>query len=265
MTAHEHIRQATLTLPHFNYEVPVLYVEDGAAYVPVRALCQMLGIRADTRIPRWRTLFLWDQARKLPLRTEKGWMRIVWCLHLGAFPLLLNCFDWADASPERRPQMRELTDECLGVLDRAHKEWLAHYKFMRRTLFEFLTTYANFNTRLPRFTVLMHAYLNDVDASVQFEALLDRGRTFIDEATAHARGMLQEMTTGPVIDAVSIDPDGKVIEEFPMPLFPVVPYEDCTCFFEYVRRLTNWDRELTAFLEQHGLFWDKEQKTWHVY
>jgi hypothetical protein len=160
--------------------------------------------------------------------------------------------------------MRELTEECLDVLDQAHKEWLAHFKFMRHTLFEFLTTYATYNARLPRFTILMHAYLNDADANVEFEALLGRGRALIDQATAHAREMLREITTGPVIDAFLVDPDGNVSEEFPMPLFPTVPYEDCTRFFEYLRRLAEWDRELTAFLEQQGLFWDKEQKTWHV-
>ena len=49
-----------------------------------------------------------------------------------------------------------------------------------------------------------------------------------------------------------------------MPLFPVVPKEDRTRFFEYLRKLTEWDQDLTVFLEQHGLFWDKEQKRWHL-
>jgi hypothetical protein len=49
-----------------------------------------------------------------------------------------------------------------------------------------------------------------------------------------------------------------------MPLFPVVSREDCTRFFADLRTLTKWDEELTTFLEQHGLFWDKERKTWHV-
>jgi len=45
-------------LPYFDEEVPVLYLEDGKAYLPVRSLCCMLGLRAETHIPWWRKLVL---------------------------------------------------------------------------------------------------------------------------------------------------------------------------------------------------------------
>jgi hypothetical protein len=52
------VRQATIMLPYFDEEVPVLYLEDGKAYLPVRSLCCMLGLRAETHIPWWRKLVL---------------------------------------------------------------------------------------------------------------------------------------------------------------------------------------------------------------
>jgi len=63
------IQQMTIMLPYFDEEVPALYLADGTAYLPVRSLCRMLGIRAETHIPRWRKLVLWASARKLPLQT----------------------------------------------------------------------------------------------------------------------------------------------------------------------------------------------------
>ena len=57
------VRQATITLPFFDYQVPVLYVEDGTRYIPVIALCEMLGLRAKAYIPRWRKLVLWASAQ----------------------------------------------------------------------------------------------------------------------------------------------------------------------------------------------------------
>jgi hypothetical protein len=39
------LRQSTLILPIFHAEVPVLTIEDGTAYIPVIALCHMLGLR----------------------------------------------------------------------------------------------------------------------------------------------------------------------------------------------------------------------------
>src|SRR5439155_6374317 len=43
------IRQATIVLPYFDEEVPVLYLADGTAYLPVRSLCRILGLRAETQ------------------------------------------------------------------------------------------------------------------------------------------------------------------------------------------------------------------------
>ena len=46
------IRQTTIVLPYFDEEVPVLYLPDGTAYLPLRPLCRMLGLRPETHIPR---------------------------------------------------------------------------------------------------------------------------------------------------------------------------------------------------------------------
>jgi hypothetical protein len=39
------IQQAPMLLSHVEYEAPVLYLADGTSYVPVMALCEMLGLR----------------------------------------------------------------------------------------------------------------------------------------------------------------------------------------------------------------------------
>src|SRR5215469_1178453 len=78
------VQQAVMTLPYFDAEVPIVYLADSTGYIPVVALCRMLGLRPERHIPRWRRLFLWEHARKLPLQTEKRGARLVWCLHLGA-------------------------------------------------------------------------------------------------------------------------------------------------------------------------------------
>src|SRR5215470_5966772 len=100
------IHQTTLVLPYFDYEVPVLYVADGKCYVPVFEVCRMLGLRAHTHMARWRRLLVWDNARKLPLRTARG-IRIVWCLQLGMVPFLFSCFDWSLLSPKRQEQLHQ--------------------------------------------------------------------------------------------------------------------------------------------------------------
>jgi hypothetical protein len=261
----EVLRQETITFPHFEYDVPALYVADGEVpYIPVIALCQMLGIRYDTRIARWRTLHLWEDARKLPMQSEKSGRRVVWCLPIGTVSFLFSCFDWKYVDLECRQHMRLMIDECLVALDQAHKEIAANYTSIRRTLFEFLTIYADFEPKLTRFALCLHILLANSDASAQLEILLNQGKSLTGEATAHARRMLLELLKGSIVDVVPMNPGSEMIEKFPLLSFGGVPYEDSLRFFEYLRRLTKWDQDLTVFLERHGLFWNREQKRWHV-
>src|SRR6266849_9798408 len=131
------------TLPYFDDEVPVLYLADGTGYIPVVALCRMLSLSPETHIPRWRRLFLWVHARKLPLRTEARGTRMVWCLHLGALLFWCSSFNWSLVSPERRVQLRQATDAGLKHLEQAYQEMLTRYRLMRHLLFRFLTNYAD--------------------------------------------------------------------------------------------------------------------------
>ena len=109
----EQIRQTTTVLSYFEYEIPVLYVSDETAYIPVVELCKMLGLRADTHIPRWRRLFLWEHTRKLPYQAAKRGKHMVWCLHAGALLFWFSCFDWSLVLPERRVQLEQATKRRL--------------------------------------------------------------------------------------------------------------------------------------------------------
>ncbi len=86
------IQQTILVLLFFDEEVPLVCLFDGLRYIPVIALCERPGLRADTHIPRWRHLMLWRHTRKPPWRAPTGRIRIVWCLDVGAIPLWSNSF-----------------------------------------------------------------------------------------------------------------------------------------------------------------------------
>jgi len=61
------IRQESVTLPHFYYGMPVLDLADVGPFIPVIAICQMLGKRAETYIQHWPKWLLWGTTRKLPV------------------------------------------------------------------------------------------------------------------------------------------------------------------------------------------------------
>jgi hypothetical protein len=52
------LRQTTVTLPFLDDEVPALYLADGRPYIPVFAVCHVLGIPPASSIRRWRNLAL---------------------------------------------------------------------------------------------------------------------------------------------------------------------------------------------------------------
>ncbi len=246
------VQQGTMTLPYFNYEVPVLSLPDGTRYIPVVALCRMLDLRPETYIPRWRQLFLWEQARKLPLWTETRGTRIVWCLHLGALFSWCSCFNWSLVSPERQVQLRQATDDGLKLLEQAHQEMLTRYRLMRQLLFRFLTDHADAKTHLQQLAVGIHPRL-DAASSGALDALIEDGCALIDEAAAYAQAILQDQATIPIMDVVTIDADGNATEVGSLPLFPIIREEESEQFYASMDRLTHWYCDLAVFLKEHAL------------
>ena len=242
------IQQTTMVLPYFDEEVPLLCLPDGSRYIPVIALCEMLGLRADVHIPRWRHLILWHHARKLPWRTPTGRVRIVWCLDVGAIPFWCNSFNWSLVTPVRQAQLREATDAWLKATEQVHQEMLAEYREMRRRLFEFLLAYTSADAMLPRPAQYFSLLLDNGNAQLQLERLVARGHDLIQKATDHARKWLQAQDNVPIMDVVKLGKEGEMEVAGSQPLFPVVPQEELTQFYEYLKLLSNWHREFAAFL-----------------
>jgi len=245
------VRQTTITLPYFEQELPALYLADGTAYIPVIALCRMLGVHAATHIARWRHLMIWSHARKLPLQTPRG-RRIVWCLHLGMVPLLYICFNWSLVSLERREQLRQATNASMQAMAQVQQEMLHRYRLLRGNLLRFLVAYAQADSQLDLIAQRAHARLEQ-DAWLQFEALLSQGRMLIQEATAFARTLVQEQVTDLIVDVVTLETDGQMTQVDTFPLFPVVSRQDEERFSAYLSRLTEWFHQMFALLDENGL------------
>src|SRR5260221_1536660 len=246
------LQQTTILLPMFQEEVPVLAMRDGVRYIPVIALCRMLGLRAETHIPRWRRLVLWSHARILPFWTSKGVRRVVWCLHLGALPLLCSCFNWQLVSPERRVQLYQAADVWKKLLDQAHQEMLGTYRTTRRFLFLFLTTIVDRDSAV-RERLRQVQPLLDRESRLQLDILLEQGRTCMQEATAHARAMIHEQGERPIIDACTIDQTALMSETFSLPLLSVIPEQGRVQFSSHIEMLVQWYQDVEAFLEAHGM------------
>ncbi len=245
------IKQTTVILPFLNDEVPALSLADGRRYIPVYAVCHALGIRADMHIRRWQRLVVWITARKLPLQTEKRGRRLVWCLLISEVPFLYGLFNWQLVSPERRLQLYRATEEQAKLSDKAYQQMQQQYKIMRQMLFTFLTNVADIDMLLQLYEDILSPTL-DAESSLALASLIGSGRSLFQKTTTHARKMLHDQETLPIIDTFKIDANNKVIDTFSVPLLPIVPPEDSELFFSLMGQITAWRQELQAFWSEPG-------------
>jgi len=167
---------------------------------------------------------------------------------VGALPLWCNCFNWSLVTPSRRAQLQEATDAWLKATEQVHQEMLTEYREMRRRLFEFLLAYTYADKMLPRPALYFSLLLDNNDARLQLEGLVARGRDLIQQATTHARNMLQAQDAMPIMDVVQLGKEGEMEEVSSLPLFPVVPRKERAQFYEYLTLLSDWHGEFAAFL-----------------
>jgi hypothetical protein len=52
----------------------------------------------------------------------------------------------------------------------------------------------------------------------------------------------------PVVDVITLDANGVGTEIGTLPLFPVVPREECEQFFVSVRKLAHWHQEMAGLI-----------------
>ena len=109
--------------------------------------------------------------------------------------------------------------------------------------------YSDAETWLDQWALHLSSSL-DMASSRQLELLLSQGKTLIGEATALARKTVQEQAMAPIIDIITLDANGVGTETGSLPLFPVVPREDCERFFASLRKLAQWDLEMAAFIDK---------------
>jgi hypothetical protein len=246
------VQQTTIALPYLEEEVPALYLADGRPYIPVFAVCRVLGIRADTHIQRWRHLVFWTTARKLLFQTEKRGKRLVWCLLVSEVPYLYSLFDWKSLQPERRRQLYEAASAHTKLLGQVYQEMQERYAATRQMLFSILTKTADLDiTFWPELEEKIG--LLPLESQPLAAQLLDRGHVAYAELISHTRKMLQiQQDETLIVDGVKIDPDNTVVDTFSMPLLPVVSHEDSLRLTELLRQVAAWHRSLSTLWKDNG-------------
>ncbi|MBA2391728.1 MAG: hypothetical protein H0V70_03150 [Ktedonobacteraceae bacterium] len=250
-TREESLQQTVIRLPHLNEEIPALRASDGKLYIPVIALCHMLGIEPDRHIRRWRQMLLWEGSLKLPYRSPQGYQRTVWCLPLPMVPFACSYCNWNLVSPERREQLHRLADEANGVLYRRHMQMVDTYHITRQFLFRFLTTTVGAANNLRQKAPFLAQQL-DEESRTHSTAFIEQGCALITTATEQAKAILHWQSDTPIIDVFSQREDGTIEDEYSMPLLPVLPEGEYQALFATIDGIIAWHSSFSEFLTLHG-------------
>ncbi len=241
--------QTTVPLPMLGGELPLLVTVDQRGYVPVAALCHLMGVRPETYLAKWQRAPFWSEALKLPWQTPARGRRAVWCLERHALKDAIKTIDWHGIEPARREQLMTFSQEYETLLQESYAGLLEEYRAFRRMLYRLLTTYARIAERLQSFRERLGLILSR-HAMDQVGAVLDEGEQIIsvgaDFAAAHVRAIegadtLQTLARGAQ--------DATVTEV----TIPPISRADFDALSQHLDRFSAWQDRFDAFLHRYGI------------
>lgn len=116
-TTTDRSENAPLTLLHvpFNGEHVDAARENGTVWVPVKRICQSLGIQAHGQAERLKSK-PWANTQMICAVAEDGKKRMVFCLDLDSLPMWLATIDTQRVRPAVREKLVTYQKECAQVL-----------------------------------------------------------------------------------------------------------------------------------------------------
>lgn len=237
------ISSAIFTLAPLTSELPLIQSPQGR-FVPLRALCEIVGLQPSAYIGvfcqrfRPRTAIqqlLWES----PIGRQK-----VWCLEQKYLPWWLVKVPVSHVPPDRRAKLIALQEECERALGVAHQVLIEGQGIVRRTEFRVLAVCANLEQRIKAWAEEGSLFLPE-SCQQDLAKRLAQGHHLGEALAASARMTLQEVLAGPVVDGLLIN-EGVVEDTRPIPLLPVVQELDPTTL-SLLQQLEEWVGDFTKW------------------
>lgn len=224
MSSPEPVTQSMIRLPHLGVRVPLLTVRDDVRYLPLFPLCRMLGVDADDPIRRRRHTMLWYEAKLLPL-----WWRekeiVAWSLpYVSAISSFLGDLVPLARTAELRQRAHEEVEAASKVMEWAWMTVQERFEDARRSVYQLATLATELETLAD--TATAQGEQLSIEQRERLDAVLLVARAALDQTQAFVREWSADKGTLPVVDTLSVNESGDVVEARPMTLFGVAKEED---------------------------------------
>lgn len=229
--------QNIYTLSSLTSSLPIIETPDGE-FVPLRALCEIVGLRPSAYIGVFCQYLAPDTQRwLLPWDSPTG-RRKDWCIERKHLVYWLVNVPSERVPPDRREAVLALQHQSAAVLGDVYMQMQEHYQEARRAVFQMLNLCATVEQELQRYEKMGALVLDQARQQTLAERLAE-GRQLVDTLAGAGRKILGGLMAGPIVDGVILNKENVVTDTTSFPLFPVVEDPD-PATIETLNRLGKW-------------------------
>ena len=263
------VTYGTARLQPFDVDAPTLTTSNGAVYLPIRWLCELLELAPSHWIGAVCAYFRDDHdsrdasapLQRLPYQRPDGTWHAEWCLEWSRVVRWLTFYlrTWRLPQGPRRQQLEayreEMVDRVAGLYDarqQAYRDAKREILQMLQGAAEFLKTLDDLDHHLgPHIEHSAHTPAEGHTNRAAFAAVVEEGRTRQHALAEALRAELQTLLDTPLIDGYEVNDEGVVINTTSMPVLPPTP--DFRAIHQRMELANSWlAHDLPAWLRAHG-------------
>lgn len=242
------------TLASLTDHLPIVTTPEGE-YAPLRALCEIVGLRPSAYIGVFCAHFQGQPVlKRLPWQSPTG-LQQAWCLDRNHLPYWLLKVPDQRVPVDLRERVLALKKQVVYGLTYTYKEMQRGFQEARSTLFhtlnfcmdmeQYIKTFASWVPRFPTF------------AQQELAERVAEGQRILDELADRTRQALAKMLGIPVVDGYVFDEHNVATDTISFPLFPVVPKSDLVDIFALKNRIRDWTEQTMAWVQAQLDDWIK--------
>jgi hypothetical protein len=264
------ITYGTARLGPFEVDAPTLTTNDGAVYVPIRWLCELLELAPSPWIGAVCAYYRHDRdprdaiepLHQLPYQRPDGAWRADWCLEWSRVVRWLSFRLRPSRLPQgfRRQQLEAFQEEVFERSSDIYEDRQRAYHDGKREILRLLQATAESLQTLDLLEPALgphieHSAPTPADGQayrIAFAAVIEHGRALQHALADALRAALQPLLDTPITDAYEVDDEGLVNNTISTPILPPTP--DFRAINQQMDLANTWfTHDLPLWLRTHGI------------
>lgn len=243
------------TLASLTDNLPIINTPDGE-FVPLRALCEIVGLRPSSYIGVFCAHFKGHPAlKRLPWQSPTG-LQQAWCLKQKHLPYWIIVVPYYRVPEDRRERLLALQEQCAHAMGYVYNQQQQEFQKARSDLFQTLNCCRDMEQRIQSIARLGFR-LPTPEQWRETAKRIAEGQRILDELADLTRKTLANMLQLPVVDGYVLDENNVATDTISFPIFPIVPRAELANIFKLALSIMNWADQTMTWLSAQIDEWEK--------